>query len=106
MCVYVNERWCNASNIIVRKQVCTRDVEMLSLSFRPKYLPREFGQVFVTTVYIQPDDNVKRAASEVADVVGLLSLRFKILSPDAPNFVLGDMNSCDLQPSLSPFSNS
>ena len=72
---------------------------MLSLSFRPKYLPREFGQAFVTTVYIPPDVNVARAASEVADVV--LSLR--LLSPDAPNFVLDDVNSCDLQPFLPTF---
>ena len=54
------------------------------------------------TVYIPPDANVARAASEVTDMV--MSLR--LLSPDAPNFVLRDMNSCDLQPSLPTFQQS
>ncbi len=40
-----------------------------------------------------------RACTDIADVVHSLQL----ISPDAPNFVLGDLNHCDLQVSLPSF---
>jgi len=49
VCLYINERWCK--NFIVRASVCTKDIELLSVSMRPPYLPREFPQIFVTVVY-------------------------------------------------------
>ena len=62
VCLYVNERWCK--NVIVREQLCTPDIELLSVSLRPLYLPREFPQLFVTVVYIHPKANVDRAAQQ------------------------------------------
>ena len=38
----------------MRKHLNTNDVDLLSLPLRPGYLPREFGQVLVTVVYIPP----------------------------------------------------
>ena len=52
--MYINEAWCPRSNVTVKKHLNTSDVDLLSLSLRPRYLPREFGQVFVTCVYIPP----------------------------------------------------
>ena len=98
-CIYVNNRYCSEANVTVRKRLCTPDVELISLSLRPKYLPREFGQIFVTTVYAHPRANQRRAATEIAEVVRSL----QTLSPDAPNFVLGDFNSCDLRTTLPAF---
>ena len=89
VCVYVNERFCNHANVTVRKQLCTPDVDLLSLSMRPKYLPCEFDQLFVTVIYTHPKANTTRAAQEIADVVRSLQL----ISPDAPNFILGDFNN-------------
>ena len=54
VCMYINEAWCPSNNVTVRKHLNTCDVDLLSLSLRPRYLPREFGQVFVTCVYIPP----------------------------------------------------
>ncbi|XP_074472561.1 uncharacterized protein LOC141756597 [Sebastes fasciatus] len=37
VCLYVNKRYC--SSVTVRDQICTPDVELLSVSLRPFYLP-------------------------------------------------------------------
>ena len=44
--LYVNERW--YKTVIVRHKLCTPDIELLSVSLRPLYVPREFPQLFVT----------------------------------------------------------
>ena len=51
VCMYINEVWCPRNNVTVRKHLNTCDVDLLSLSLRPRYLPREFGQVFVSCVH-------------------------------------------------------
>ena len=38
--------------MIVRETLCTPDIELLSVSLHPFYLPREFPQSFITLVYI------------------------------------------------------
>ena len=92
--MYIHEAWCPRGNVTVRKHLNTCDVDLLSLSLRPSYLPREFGQVFVTCVYIPPWACQARAAQQVADTVRELQL----LSADAPNFVVGDFNNTELRP--------
>ena len=99
VCMYINEAWCPRGNVTVRKHLNTCDVDLLSLSFRPCYLPREFGQVFVTGVYIPPWACQARAAQQVADTVRELQL----LSADAPNFVVGDFNNTELRPYLATY---
>ena len=42
VCMFVSDSW--ATQYCVREQVCTRDFELLTVSFRPLYLPREFGK--------------------------------------------------------------
>ena len=39
VCAYVNERWCNASNISVKAHHCSQDIELLCIGIRPHYLP-------------------------------------------------------------------
>ncbi|KAK7478081.1 hypothetical protein BaRGS_00030687, partial [Batillaria attramentaria] len=65
------------------------------------YLPREFGQVFMTYVYVHPKVNAGDAcgATTIADCVH----RLQTLSPTAPNIVLGDLNHCDLKRVLPDF---
>ena len=99
VCLYINQRWCNSANVTVRKQLNTSDLDLLAVSLRPRYLPREFGQIFVTVVYTPPHANPARAASQIADVVRDLQL----ISPDAPNFIAGDFNSCELRTCLPTF---
>ncbi|KAI3351339.1 hypothetical protein L3Q82_005886 [Scortum barcoo] len=53
--LFVNDRWCNPGHIHVKEQRCTRDIELLAVSIRPYYLPREFSHVIaITTTYIPP----------------------------------------------------
>ena len=80
----------------IRHQVCTSNVELLSMSLRPKYLPREFGQLFVTVVYVHPAANEARAIDTIADCIHELEL----VNPDAPNFILGDFNTCNITKAL------
>ena len=60
VCFYVNRRWCRT--VVVRDTLCTPDIELLSVSLRPFYLPREFPQLFFTLVYNHPRANAARAA--------------------------------------------
>ena len=40
LCMAVNDRW--ATNFTVRERHCSRHYEIMTVSFRPHYLPREF----------------------------------------------------------------
>lgn len=42
LALYVNRNWCGI--VIVRESLCAPDIELLSVSLRPFYLPREFTQ--------------------------------------------------------------
>lgn len=97
VCLYINERWCNS--VIVRESLCTQDIELLSVSLRPFYLPREFPQIFVTVVYIHPKANEAKVKETVEHTVSKL----QNVSPDAPNFVMGDFNHCSLKHTLRNF---
>ena len=97
LAVYVSSRWC--SQYTVRDKHCDRDVELLCLSLRPFYLPREFGNIVICAVYIPPSANAARAASRIADCVHNQMKQ----TPGAPVLVLGDVNHCRLEISLPGF---
>ncbi|XP_071963857.1 uncharacterized protein [Antedon mediterranea] len=84
--LYINRNWC--TNITVKKSICERNIELLCISLRPYYLPREFNQIHVILIYIPPDANADEAARIVGDTVSNISEA----SPDSPKFVLGDIN--------------
>lgn len=50
--VFINSRWCQPGHVTVKEQICNQDIELLVVSLRPYYLPREFSHVFA--VYIPP----------------------------------------------------
>ena len=66
VCLYVNKKCC--STVTVRER-CTSDIELISVSLRPFYLPREFPQIFLTAVYIHPKEGAASASSTIFDVV-------------------------------------
>lgn len=78
---------------------CSEDTELLSLSFRPFYLPKEFGKVFVNVVYIHPRANTKTVAGVIYDTVAKL----ENIAPDAPKLILGDFNGCSIKNVLPNF---
>ncbi len=97
LCLYINDRWCRQHT--VREKICSSDVELLCVSLRPFYLPREFGNILICSVYVPPNGNASRAASQVADCVHeqLQS------TPNAPIFIVGVFNHCDLNTALPGF---
>ena len=97
LCLYVNNSWCNT--VVVRESLCTSDIELLSVSLRPFYLPREFPQLFVTLVYIHPKANVDMATQAMTRCVQ----RLQRITPDAPILIMGDFNHCKPGKSLCNF---
>ena len=91
----MNERWCKKNAVIVRETHSTGDVESLTLSFRTDYLPRDFGQIFVTLVYLHP--NAKEGCVKtVRNTVDNISK----IAPSAPHFILGDFDQFSLHKEL------
>ena len=85
-----SKRW--ATNFSVHERVNTRSYEILTVSFRPHYLPREFCQVTVIPVYIPGPDIDTQAAERVVESYNRAINR----SGDQAVFVLGDFNACDI----------
>ena len=63
-CMFVSDSW--ATQYCVRERVCTRDFELLTVSFRPFYLPREFGQITVILIYV-PGPDFKTPAERITE---------------------------------------
>ena len=90
VCLYINKGWCN--NWTVNDNICTPDYELLTIALRPYYLPREFNQILIMVVYIQPRVNIKIACDAIASRIQ----KTETVSPDSAKFVLGDFNQCKL----------
>ena len=99
VCMYVNERWCHKNNVRVVSDMCTPDIEILSVVLRPFYLPREFPKITANIVYIPPDANYTAAVNVIADHVH----RQQTACPDGVNFITGDFNDCNLSRVLPSF---
>lgn len=95
--MYVRGSWCR--NIATRKKICNPNLELLCITLRSHYLPREFTNIFVCLVYIPLSGNANRAAKQITDCVHHL-LQSK---PDAPMLILGDFNHCSLTKTLPGF---
>lgn len=78
---------------------CTPDIELLSVSLRPFYLPRAFPQIFVTLVYIHPRANAISTTRDIVETVRKL----QNIGPDVPNFIMGDFNHCSIGKALANF---
>ena len=92
MCLYVSEKFCDRANVTVKQRICTPELELISVSLRPRHLPREFGRIFITIVYAHVYDSTAAAVHDL-----------QLTSADAPCFVAGDFNHCDLRKALSSF---
>ncbi|XP_078810605.1 uncharacterized protein LOC144994967 [Oryzias latipes] len=88
LAVFVNDRWCNRNHITVKEQHCSKDIELVAVSFRPYYLPREFSHVLVVTVYIPPSADAAVACERVHSTVSQLQTQH----PQALILISGDFN--------------
>ncbi|KAJ4918957.1 hypothetical protein JOQ06_010009, partial [Pogonophryne albipinna] len=60
---------------------------------------REFPQLFFTIVYIHPRANASAATQLIEEVTN----RLDSLSPEAPTFILGDFNHCQVHKTLKTY---
>ena len=90
LCLFLNEKWCHRNHLAVKQKVCTPNVEMLTVSVRPYYLPREFPHVLVTTVYVPSSAN----ANDAVDVISSHMHDFETSAPGVFKIITGDFNHC------------
>ena len=88
LAIYINNKW--ATNVCVKGSLCTPDIEILTVSIRPFYLPRDFTNVYVTTLYIPPDACMENSVGSLQEHVEHLNSE----KPDAFHVILGDFNRC------------
>ncbi|KAI3375234.1 hypothetical protein L3Q82_021731, partial [Scortum barcoo] len=88
LAVLVNDRWCNPGHITVKEQHCCKDIELLAISMRPYYLPREFTHALVVVVYVPPSANADAACDVLLSAVS----RLQTQHPDALLLISGDFN--------------
>ena len=89
LCMAVNDRW--ATNFTIREMHCSRHYEILTVSFRPHYLPREFQTITVILVYVPGPDNALAAERILESYNNAVSR-----ASDQPVFLMGDFNTCDV----------
>ena len=71
------------------KKEASKVVELLTLSLWPFYLPSEFTNEYVTTIYTPPDSNVENANNIINKHFNDLMTK----SPDCINILTGDFNN-------------
>ena len=98
VCLYVSEKFCDRANVTVKQRMCTPELELTSVSLRPRYLPREFGRIFVTVVYAAFYNSTSAARAGKAITAAVRDLQ--LISADALCFIVGDFNHCDLHKTL------
>ena len=99
VCAYINDKWAHNNNIHIKKTLCTPDIELLAVSIRPYYLPREISHVIINVVYIPPEANTTVSKEIISDWLHELETSH----PDSLRLVLGDFNKCTLLSSCSTY---
>ncbi len=95
LCLYVNNKYCHPNNVHIKSCTCTPNSEILVVSIRPYYLPREFSHVINVTVYVPHKKNAKQAEIELFNVIQDIEAQ----SPDAFTVINGDFNHCTFKKS-------
>ena len=81
--------------ILVRdgKNICSPDLEFLTIKYRPHYLPREFSSIIITALYIPPQADTSMALNEQY----LTLCKLETTYPEAAFIVAGDFNRANLK---------
>ena len=88
LAILINNKWCHPGHVTVKERVCNPDIELLAVSLRPYYLPREFSHVIFVAVYIPPTAKETIACDVIHTAVAGLQTRH----PDAFIAISGDFN--------------
>ena len=97
--VLVNQRWCHPGHVTIKEKICTRDIELLAVSLRPYYLPREFTCVILVAVYIVPGTAPDAACDVISSVIARLQTQY----PNSVITISGDFNNVSLSAALPTF---
>lgn len=89
----VNSSWCDSASIVPLTRSCTPNLELLTISCRPFYLPREFTSVIVNAVYIPPQADTDTALCELHEAL----IQHQTQNRNAVLIVAGDFNSANLK---------
>ncbi|XP_061132343.1 uncharacterized protein LOC133152617 [Syngnathus typhle] len=84
--VFVNDRWCHPGHVSVKERLCSSDLELLVVSKRPYYLPKEFSHVIAVTVYIPPSVVAATATNRIHAIVS----RLQTQHPQSVLLISGD----------------
>lgn len=98
--LFTNNRWCNPGHVTVKTIICSKDIELLAVSLRPYYMPREFSHAIAVCVYIPPRAHAEAACDVIHSTVSGLQTQH----PDAFVFISGDFNHVTLDSCLPAFS--
>ena len=90
VCIFINERWCK--NVTVKDTYCDGNIEYLVVACRPFYLPREFGNVYITVAYVPPSGDYDQAVELLTNCVQNMDNK----CPNGINILLGDFNGCQI----------
>ncbi|XP_048842540.1 uncharacterized protein LOC125715253 [Brienomyrus brachyistius] len=97
--VYINNRWCNPGHVSVKASLCCPDLELLVVSMRPYYLPRELSHVICVCVYIPP----RADAATACEKIHIVTARLQTQHPEAFIIITGDFNHVTLDYTLASF---
>ncbi|KAI3356408.1 hypothetical protein L3Q82_017216 [Scortum barcoo] len=86
-------------HISVKTVSCCRDLELLAVSLRPYYLPREFSHVITVCVYIPPRADAATSCEKIHSVTA----RLQTQHPEAFMIISGDFNHATLDSTLAVF---
>ena len=96
LALYINKEYCSRNNVTVRNSVCNPNIELMCVTLRPYYLPREFTQVCVVIVYIPPTADTNTAADVISETIHEIELK----NPDSVCILTGDFNNLAIDHSL------
>ena len=80
-------------NFTIKDKHCDDNLEYLTMSCRPFYLPREFNCVYLTVAYVPPGGDKQAAAELLSNCVSNIDDK----CPEGANVLLGDFNDCDIE---------
>ena len=96
---FTNNRLCNLSHLTVKDTLCCHNLELLAVSMRQYYLPREFTQVIAVCVYIPP----RADAGAACEIIHMSVARLQTQHPKALFVISGDFNHVTLTSTLAGF---
>jgi len=83
-----NNIWCSPKDIKTLSRFCPLNLEHLTISCRPFYLPQEFSMVIITVVYIPTQADTDMELSDLHNVL----CQYQTQHPGMAVVVAGDCN--------------